>query len=80
MATYLLLCNPADKPWPEMAETVDKVKRRQELEETWPVRSSRKYIAGDRLYILKVGRGQKGLMGSGIFNAKARQENHCAAI
>jgi 5-methylcytosine-specific restriction protein A len=70
MATYLLLCNPADEPWPEMAETVEKVKRREELEETWRVRSSRKYIAGDRLYILKVGRGQKGIMGSGIFTRR----------
>jgi 5-methylcytosine-specific restriction protein A len=70
MATYLLLWNPDDTGWPELPGMAKRAKRGAEVPDTWRVRSSKKYLPGDPVYILKVGPGQRGIMGAGIFTRR----------
>ena len=64
-AAYLLTWNPAKWPWRSLLAEITILKRKGSLRETWGCGVNKSIVPGSRLYLMRLGRSPKGIMGSG---------------
>lgn len=65
MATYLLTWNPRKWPWPDLQDCISQIERQGYYSDRWGCGVTKKIVAGDRVFLMKVGREPRGLVGSG---------------
>lgn len=77
MAAILGGWNPAKSAWPERAAWVDLTARGQTARTTWGVSRRRHGVhPGDRFYVLKHGRGPRGIVASGRVRSEPWEDAH----
>lgn len=65
MRTYLLAWNPLRYPWGSLEDELTHVRRDGSSWVRWSVGNSRSIEAGDRLFLIRLGKEPRGIVGSG---------------
>jgi hypothetical protein len=66
MAAYLLVWNPNRWHWADLADTAEKVGRGEPVTDRWSCASNKRIAPGDRVFLIRLGREPRGIIGSGI--------------
>lgn len=66
MATYLLTWNPDRWGWEEQAACIAEIRRGGTVAGKWSCGRTRRVVAGDRLFLMRCGRGDAGLIASAL--------------
>ncbi len=65
MATYLLAWNPNRWEWSDLTEESEKVKSRHAVPKPWSCGNNKQIGIGDRIFLICLGEGPKGIIASG---------------
>lgn len=76
MATYLLVWNPNRWHWAGLSELVEQVGRGQPVVRRWSCGSNKRIEQGDRVFLIRLGREPKGIIGSGHVTAPSFEDLH----
>lgn len=76
MATYLLTWNPDRWQWDDLAEQARWLRAGTPVERRWSVGNSRRPKAGDRCFLMRVGRQPKGIIASGYITTGVFEDQH----
>jgi len=76
MATYLLVWNPNRWHWPDLADVVERVGRGEPVIDRWSCGSNRRIGHGDRVFLIRLGRKPKGIIGSGTVVVAPYEDLH----
>lgn len=66
---YLFAWNSQKKKWPELQENINEAKTSGMVALPWSCASHRSVKLGDRAFLIKLGPGPRGLMGSGYISS-----------
>ena len=76
MATYLLTWNPDDWPWDDLQANVEDLAQHGSHLGRWSTGVSNKIQPKDRLFLIRLGREPKGIIGSGWAKSKVYKAPH----
>lgn len=76
MKTYLLAWNPNRWEWNNIAEISENVKQGKDVFDRWSSGVSRKLQAGDRFFLIRLGKDPKGILASGTIETNVYQDLH----
>jgi 5-methylcytosine-specific restriction protein A len=76
MATYLLTWNPKRWHWDNLQEEVEKLNEQEFLIDRWSVGVSKRVKRGDRLFLIRLGKEPKGIIGSGVAESDVFEADH----
>lgn len=76
MATYLLVWNPNRWHWADLADVVQRVGRGEPVVSRWSSGSNRRIAPGDRVFLIRLGRKPKGIIGSGTVIVAPYEDIH----
>jgi hypothetical protein len=76
MAAYLLVWNPNRWHWADLADVVDRVNRGEPVIERWSCGSNKHIVPGDRVFLIRLGRRPKGIIGSGTVVKASYEDIH----
>jgi len=76
MNTYLLLWNPDKWDWNSLNEDSDSCQRRGFFDERWSCGVTKKIVPEDRVFLIKIGRGQTGIMAAGFAKSTFFKDAH----
>jgi 5-methylcytosine-specific restriction protein A len=76
MATYLLVWNPNRWHWADLPDVVKKVGRGERVVERWSCGSNRRIVSGDRVFLIRLGREPRGIIGSGTVVGEPFEDIH----
>lgn len=79
MATYLLVWNPERYFWENFDDIVDTVVEKGFVDGQWSCGNTKRIVKGDRLFMMRVGSVDPGLIGSGTATSKPRSDDHWEA-
>jgi 5-methylcytosine-specific restriction protein A len=65
MSTYLLTWNPAKWLWDDLAECIHQVRATGHCLDRWGCGNNRRIVEGDRLFLIRIGKEPRGIVGSG---------------
>lgn len=65
MPTYLLSWNPNHWHWPDLAETAASVMAGERVTEQWSCGNTKVIQAGDRVFLIRLGKAPRGIFGAG---------------
>ena len=67
MRTFLLTWNPKIKlAWENYKDDIDEFKKTGNLSIIWTIKSNQQITKDDRIYMMRLGKEPKGIMGSGV--------------
>jgi len=75
-AAYLLTWNPAKWPWPTLEAEIARLRKRGSLPETWGCGVNKSIEPGSRLYLMRLGRHPRGIIGSGTATSRPYKALH----
>jgi 5-methylcytosine-specific restriction protein A len=76
MATYLLVWNPNRWHWADLPEMAERVSRGEPLISRWSCGSNKRIVPGARVFLIRLGREPKGIIGSGTVTAGSFEDVH----
>jgi 5-methylcytosine-specific restriction protein A len=76
MATYLLVWNPKLWHWADLPDVVNRVGRGEPVVERWSCGSNKRIVRGDRVFLIRLGREPKGIIGSGTVVVEPFEDVH----
>ena len=76
MATYLLVWNPNRWHWADLPDVVERVGRGEPVVERWSCGSTRGIASGDRVFLIRLGREPRGIIGSGTVVTAPYEDVH----
>lgn len=76
MATYLLTWNPKRWHWDNLQEEVDELNQTGFLIGRWSVGVSKRVRRGDRVFLIRLGKEPKGIIGSGRAESDVFEDGH----
>jgi 5-methylcytosine-specific restriction enzyme A len=76
MTAYLITWNPLRFPWRELEETIAAVAESAQAPDRWSCGNNKSIKSGDRLFLLKQGADDPGLIGSGWATSEVFEEDH----
>jgi 5-methylcytosine-specific restriction protein A len=65
MVAYLLVWNPNRWRWSDLPEVVERVGRGEPGVNRWSCGSNKRIVPGDRVFLIRLGREPRGIIGSG---------------
>jgi 5-methylcytosine-specific restriction protein A len=68
--TFLFAWNPKKQGWADFDDDLKKFNRSGRLRTTWSVGNSKQPVAGDRFYMIRLGKEPKGILGSGFIRSR----------
>lgn len=63
--TYLFTWNPNKWNWDDLQESIDRLETTGYVEKSWSCGNSKSIKKGDRVFLIRLGKNPKGIMGSG---------------
>jgi 5-methylcytosine-specific restriction enzyme A len=76
MATYLFTWNPARWNWEYLQENIAEVKENGYCKESWSCGVTKKIRSGDRAFLIKLGKGKRGIFASGWVTSNVYKANN----
>jgi 5-methylcytosine-specific restriction enzyme A len=76
METYLITWNPARWKWDNLDETIGKVLKSDNVEDSWTTGRTTSIVRYSRLFLLKQGTGARGIMGAGYATSEVYEDLH----
>lgn len=76
MATYLLVWNPNRWHWADLPDVVKQVGRSEPVFMRWSCGSNKRIMKGDRVFLIRLGRHPKGIVGSGAVTVAPHEDIH----
>lgn len=76
MATYLLIWNPKRWSWDNLQDEVDEINKNGFLIGSWSVGNSKRVTRGDRLFLIRLGKEPRGIIGSGLAESDVFEDEH----
>lgn len=76
MTTYLLTWNPDEKPWTEIEESIEEIRKYGVSSVRWSCGVTKKIVPGDRVYLIKLGKKPRGIIASGITTSDVKEGSH----
>lgn len=76
MATFLLAWNPKNFKWPELAKDIEEVASVSRLIGNWSSGSRKHLPLGSRLFLIRLGRDPRGIIGSGWSISEPYEDEH----
>ena len=76
MATYLLVWNPDRWRWIDLPEVVGRVGRGEPVVNRWSCGSNKRIVPGDRIFLIRLGREPRGIVGSGTVVEASFEDIH----
>jgi 5-methylcytosine-specific restriction enzyme A len=76
MPTFLMTWNPQRTPWPHLSEDVEEVRAHGFLPGSWSCGNTQRIRPGDRVYLLRQGVHDPGLIGSGWAESAPYEDYH----
>jgi hypothetical protein len=80
MATFILTWNPADYPWNERDEEARDVQHSDVCHGSWTCGRTKRIASGDRVFLLRQGQDQPGIVASGYASAEPRWDENWNAF
>lgn len=76
MAAYLLVWNPNRWHWADLPDVVERVGRGEPLVRRWSCGANKCIAPGDRVFLIRLGRHPKGIIGSGTVVVPPYEDTH----
>ena len=76
MPAYLITWNPVIWPWDEYPHLVEAVRAGRELDDRWSTGRTMRVQPGDRLWLMRLGRPPKGIIGAAVATSAAFRGEH----
>lgn len=76
MATYLLTWNPKRFPWDDLADDIAAVHEYGLVPGRWSCGGNKSIRAGDRFFLIRLGKEPRGLVGSGFVETASFEDDH----
>lgn len=76
MATYLLVWNPNRWFWADLPDVVQRIGRGEPLIRRWSCGSNKRIAPGDRVFLIRLGREPRGIIGSGTITDGSFEDVH----
>ena len=76
MKTYLLAWNPLRYPWGSLDDELNQVRSDGSTLVRWSVGNNRKITPGDRLFLIRLGKDPRGIVGSGWAKTSRYESPH----
>lgn len=70
MKTYLFTMNPTRWYWDDLDHTIDLIRKRGHVSESWSAASHKKIQPGDRAFLMRLGVEPRGIIGSGFVTSE----------
>jgi 5-methylcytosine-specific restriction enzyme A len=76
MTTYLLTWNPARWAWDDLKNSIRTFNKQGHLSRTWSTGVTKKIHSDDRVFLIKLGEGKRGLIASGWATSEVYEDLH----
>jgi 5-methylcytosine-specific restriction enzyme A len=76
MATFLITWNPTRFPWRELDDIIATVRDEAHADDRWSCGNNKSILPGDRLFLMKQGKDEPGLIGSGWATTAVFEDDH----
>jgi hypothetical protein len=76
MGTYLLTWNPEEWPWDDLTQNIEEVRQKGFHLGDWSTGRSKRIRRGDRLFLIRLGKEPKGIIGSGTAESNVFEGPH----
>ena len=76
MATFLLVWNPDRWHWADLPDMAEAVSRGEPVVRRWSCGSTRRIKKGDRVFLMRLGREPRGIIGSGTVVIEPYEDVH----